>query len=157
MSETSFEESYFERNLAIARAEIHSGWAAVLVKDGEVIDREKGRGIKPALVLVNRRFSRLETEADVLEADPGLVFGDKVLGLAAFRLGYLIGCRAMWGEMASEIAVIEGKKRAVQVEYGQFVPMILNATGSGLCPMERLASTHDGDLEFYYHLSERIS
>ena len=155
LSQSAFQESYVERNLAIAKAEIVSGWAAVLVKDGQVIDREKGKGIKPALTLVRRRFSTAGEER-ALEADEGLVFGDKVLGLAALKLGYLMGCRIMWGEMVSELAVIEGKRRGVHVEYGQLVPVILNAKGNGLCPMEHLAFSHDDDLEFYYDLSERI-
>ncbi len=156
LSQSAFQESYVERNLAIAKAEIASGWAAVLVKDGQVIDREKGKGIKPALTLVRRRFSTAQSEERALEADEGLVFGDKVLGLAALKLGYLMGCRIMWGEMVSELAVIEGKRRGVHVEYGQLVPVILNAKGNGLCPMEHLAFSHDDDLEFYYDLSERI-
>ena len=62
----------------------------------------------------------------------------------------------MYKRQVSELAVIEGKRRGVHVEYGQLVPVILNAKGNGLCPMEHLAFSHDDDLEFYYDLSERI-
>ncbi|HOK64625.1 MAG TPA: DUF1893 domain-containing protein [Bacillota bacterium] len=158
LGEFAFKGSRVEFSIDVARAELSSGWSAVLVNGGEVLDKEKGKGIKPALALVKRRIYEGNLEPHQLTTiDHELVLGDKVLGLAALKLGSLIGCGTMWGELASELAVREGKKRGIQVAYGELVPVILNASGTGLCPMERLASIYDDDLEFYFELCREIN
>ncbi|HAF67432.1 MAG TPA: hypothetical protein DCG91_06560, partial [Clostridiales bacterium UBA9857] len=57
-------------SLEVAREQIDSGWASVLVADGKVLDREKGRGIKPALLILQRM-------GQTAGRYPNLVFGDR--------------------------------------------------------------------------------
>lgn len=178
-------------SLAVAKQQIDSGWASVLVADGEVLDREKGRGIKPALLILQRRIqsvsqckeaskcieaTQYQEEDWFIEADrckemnqreeenpgttgiarPNLVFGDKVLGLAAFRLGALMGAGVMWGGLVSQPVLAEAAVRGIVVLGGEFVPSILNRAGDDLCPMEKLAALCKSDKRFYSELLKKL-
>lgn len=136
-------------SLEVAKQQIDSGWASVLVADGKVLDREKGRGIRPALLILER----------IGQNDgryPNLVFGDRVLGLAAFRLGALLGAKAMWGALVSQPVLAEAAARGIAVHGREFVPSILSRTGDGLCPMEQLSATCESDAQFYSELVRRL-
>ncbi|MGE5580518.1 MAG: DUF1893 domain-containing protein [Bacillota bacterium] len=128
-----------EKDLEIARREIMDGWGTAIVRHGVVLDREKGKGLRPALQMARRR-----------ESTGPCAFADKVLGLAAFRLGRAMGATVMWGEMASSLALSEGKRSGIEVRYHLLVPAVMNAALDNLCPMERLAFlTGDDDLFFW--------
>ena len=134
-----------ERDLRVAIEELQDGWSAVVVRKGAVLGTERGRGVRPALTLVKKHG----------EKSP-CVFADKVLGLAALRLGCLLGAKAMWGELASALAVAEGKRRGLEVRYHLLVPAIMNDKRDGLCPMEQLAFRAHSDEEFLLALTERL-
>ncbi|HHT84402.1 MAG: DUF1893 domain-containing protein [Bacillota bacterium] len=143
------DEHSISLSLESAKQQIDSGWSSVLVADGKVLDREKGSGIKPALLILQRM-------GQTARQHPNLVFGDRVLGLAAFRLGVLMRARAMWGGLVSQPVLAEAAARGIQVDGREFVPSILNRTGDGLCPMERLSASCDSDAGFYSELLERL-
>ncbi len=136
-------------SLEVAREQIDSGWASVLVADGKVLDREKGRGIKPALLILQRM-------GQTAGRYPNLVFGDRVLGLAAFRLGALMGAEAMWGTLVSQPVLTEAASRGIVVEGRKLVPSILNRAGDGLCPMEQLSAACESDTQFYTELVKKL-
>ena len=92
--------------------------------------------------------------AGSLKAAGHYAFADKVVGLAAFRLAYMLGARVMWGELTSSLAVAEARKRGVTLEYDRLVPAIMNMSQDDLCPMERMASQAAGDLQFYRQIME---
>ncbi len=136
-----------ERDLRLVVREVQGGWSAAFARAGAVLGREQGRGLRPALRLVQDvAFERVGPCA----------FADKVLGLAAFRLGRLLGARVMWGEMASELAVAEGRRRGVEVRYHRLVPAIMNVRKDGLCPMEELAFRSKDDSAFLREVSAVI-
>ncbi|MGI6621282.1 MAG: DUF1893 domain-containing protein [Bacillota bacterium] len=136
-------------SLEVAKRDLDSGWASVLVAGGQVLDRETGSGIRPALLILQRMGRAMANHSD-------LVFGDKVLGLAAFRLGALMGAQAMWGGLVSQRALAEAAARGIPVYGREFVPSILNRTGDGLCPMEQLAVSCESDRQFYSELLKKL-
>ena len=138
-------ERCLEQDLRLAVKEVQAGWSAAIVRKGVLLGRERGRGVRPALTLVR----------DHGEQHP-FVLADKVLGLAAFRLGCLLGAKAMWGELASVLAVAEGRRRGIEVRYHRLVPAIMNDKRDGLCPMEQLAFRAHSDEEFLLALTERL-
>lgn len=158
-----------KRDLELAKKEIRDGYSACLVKDGVIVDREKGSRLKPVLSILERQIARhggLEKIRDTFlvpqfEAGSSGVagdyaFADKVVGLAAFRLAYLLGARVMWGELTSSLAIAEARKRGVRLEYEKLVPAIMNLSQDDLCPMERMASQIDDDLRFYRQIVEGL-
>ncbi len=146
--------SLIEHSIETARHEIQSGWASVLVQNGKVLDREQGKGIRPALMIFQRRLVGASPSNLLPAKDNSLVFGDRVLGLAAFKLGCLMGAGAMWGDLVSQLALAEAGLKGVPVVYEKRVQSILNRAGDDLCPIERLASGCDKDSDFYSRLLE---
>lgn len=154
MEEFVSENSSTRLGICTAKTQILSGWASVLVHKGNVLYREQGKGIKPALLILQKKLFE-EGHTGVCSI-PGasLVFGDRVLGFAAFRLGALMGAGAMWGELVSKAALIEASKRGILIAYNRQAASILNTSGDDLCPMERLASVCKSDADFYSELTK---
>jgi hypothetical protein len=137
-------------DLDLAVAEVDAGWSASAVKNRMILGRERGRRLEPALSLL------VKLRGEDLTKDPvPCAFADKVLGLAAFRLACLLGARAVYGELASSMAVDEGRLRGIPVLYHRVVPAIINVRRDGLCPMEHLAFRSESDYEFYLALRRR--
>lgn len=144
------------RDLCVAVREVQQGWSAAFVRDGVVLGREQGKGLKPALNLVRARIAgETDTGGTGRESLP-CAFADKVLGLAAFRLGRLLGAQLMWGEMASELAVVEGRRAGVDVRYHLLIPAVMDQKMQSLCPMEHLAFRSGSDYRFYLDLTALI-
>ncbi|HHW27027.1 MAG TPA: DUF1893 domain-containing protein [Firmicutes bacterium] len=145
-------------DLRLAKEAIQQGWSACLARRGKIIDKEQGIRLQPVLGILKRqveKYGDLTGLQSSLAAEGYYAFADKVIGLAAFRLAYLLGARAMWGELCSSLALEEARKRGVQLEYDNLVPAIMNQTQDDLCPMERMASEIASDLEFYSKLTSR--
>ncbi len=140
-----------DADVRLARQAISHGWSAVLVSRGIVIDREIGRGIIPALRLAERHQARLPASSC------SYVFGDKVLGLAAFRLGAFIGARFMWGETASTLAIQEAERRGVVVESFREIHSVMDLRRQKLCPMEALAFACNNDHKFFCEAKTLLS
>lgn len=134
-----------ESDLLLARKQIVLGWGTAIARQGVVVDRERGRRLRPALEMVRRRAGSAPC-----------AFADKVLGLAAFRLGAVLGAKIMWGEMASSLAVREGRRRGIEVRYHVLVPAIMNATLEDLCPMEHMAFITPNDVLFVEHFNRMV-
>lgn len=133
----------FEKDVALARSHVLNGWSCAIAENGVLVDREKGRGVLPVMMLVKRM------EKARGRSYSRLVLADRVLGLAAFRAGALLDAKIMWGYMASDLAVQEGYRRGIPVIYHRLVPAIIKETGKELCPMEHLAFTSTTDRAFY--------
>lgn len=154
MQEFVSENSPIRLGISTAQTEIMSGWASVLVHEGKVLYREQGKGIKPALLVLQKKLLGEGHTGGCSIPGESLVFGDRVLGLAAFRLGALMGAGAMWGDLVSKLALAEASKRGISVAYNRQTDSILNTAGDGLCPMERLASVCQSDADFYSELTK---
>lgn len=140
----------------MAIGELQQGWSVAFVRDGTVLGREKGKGLRPALALVGKRTAHDIENGGPLRESPPCAFADKVLGLAAFRLGRLLGARVMWGEMASELAVLEGRRTGVEVRYHALIPAVMQQDMKLLCPMEHLAFLSGDDYRFYLGVTGTI-
>jgi len=155
--------------------EVLRGWSAAVARNGIVVGRETGSGVEPAIRLVDRlvAFSwspvasphvfpvkgpapRIAIAKPAQTESSVCAFADKVLGLAAFRAGALLGAKVMWGEIASRLAVLEGCRRGIPVYYHRLVPSIMDRTGANLCPMENLAFKAKGDIWFYFAFKQRM-
>lgn len=134
-------------DLNLAVAQVNEGWSACAVRNGVVIGRERGSRLEPALAIL-RALRGHDLQRDKVRC----AFADKVLGLAAFRIACLMGAKAVYGELASSLAVVEGRRRGIVVAYHRLVPAIMNVRQDGLCPMESLAFTSHSDYEFYLAL-----
>ncbi len=86
-----------------------------------------GRGVKPLLQLLN-------TQPDALA---GALLVDKIIGKAAAMLAALGGVQAVYALTASQAALAWLDSRSIPNRALETVPMIINRTGDGLCPLEQ--------------------
>lgn len=81
---------------------------------------------------------------DILHHSPQLLQGaqvaDKVVGRGAATLMILGGVKQLYAALISQQAIDFLDKANVRYTYGKRVPVIINRTGTGLCPVEQLTA-----------------
>ena len=97
------------------------------------IHRYVQRGVKDLLTLAT-------TTPEVLK---GALIADKAVGKAAAACMALGGARQVWADVMSKPALTLLQAHDITAECGTLVDHIINRTGDGWCPMERLS--HDLD------------
>lgn len=118
-------------DLEQAKSELEArGVAFVLVKNGNVLGTGAGAGVRDLLDLAQR----------IGESARHAALADKVVGRAAALIARSMGLSAVFGIVMSETAREILNEDAIRVEWSRSVPSILNRTGDGPCPMERLVT-----------------
>ena len=77
----------------------------------------------------------LSQEPEILN---GATLADKVVGKGAAALMIAGGVKWVYADVISEVAMELFAKSRVEVEYREIVPNIINRTGTGICPVEKL-------------------
>lgn len=135
--------STWHRDKLRALRELAAGATSVAVRDGAVLGRATGRGLRPLYQLLTAVGERAQ----------GAYIADRVIGHAAALLIGEAGARAAYGLVVSDRAARALKEQGVDVEWDRRVEHIL-AQGyaeppaeepadtarppAWLCPMERL-------------------
>lgn len=116
-------------DLELARAERERlGLALVVARDSAVVTTGSRGGVADLLEILRR--DGLETE--------GASLSDRVVGRAAAMLARCAGIAAVQGGVMSEPAVEALRDAGIPYSADRQVPHILNRSGDGMCPMERL-------------------
>lgn len=107
---------------------LQSGDATIVLKrNGEILFSQFGRGIAPALTL--------------LDAHPTLLRGaevyDTIIGKAAASLFILGGAAFVWGQTMSQSAKSLLERYGIPCACKILTPEIINRQGTGLCPFEQ--------------------
>lgn len=103
----------------------------VIAKEGKIIAKEKGKGIKPLLIIIDKLGYKLK-EASI---------ADRVLGKAAVALSLNEGVKYFYGSVVSEKAIeylVNKKVDLKNIEAETIVPYILNQKHTDMCPVEKL-------------------
>ncbi len=102
--------------------------ASCVVRRGDTIRIFRQRGVRDLyeLVTCGERFLQ------------GAAVADKVVGKGAAALMALGGVVWLHTEVVSTAALELLRRSGIEVEYGVEVPHIINRTGTGRCPVERL-------------------
>ena len=109
---------------------LHSeGLTLVLKSDDGTIHRFTQRGVKDLLTLVTESPETLK----------GALIADKAVGKAAAACMVVAGVKHVHADVMSEPALALLQHHGVEAEYGTLVDHIINRTGDGWCPMERLS------------------
>ena len=103
--------------------------ALVIVKDGDIIYKSNGRGIKPLYLAYKEMKSSLK----------GATVADKVIGKAAAMLCVNAGITQVYTKLISEKAIEVLKESNIEPHYDLAVPFIKNRDNTGLCPVETLS------------------
>ncbi len=101
----------------------------VVKSDDGTIHRFTQRGVKDLLALVT-------VSPEILK---GALIADKAVGKAAAACMVVGGVKRVYADVMSEPALTLLQQHGVEAEYGTLVDHIINRTGDGWCPMERLS------------------
>ncbi|MBU6997948.1 MAG: DUF1893 domain-containing protein [Theionarchaea archaeon] len=113
------------KDLDYARREFEDRkMAFVMVKNGKVLAQSKEKGVAPFFSAVVRN-----------KVD-GASLADKIIGKAVASLCAYRGIAAVYTPVVSEPAVSVLEENQVSWQAEQVVPMIINRTGDGQCPIE---------------------
>jgi hypothetical protein len=125
-------------DLELAREKLAAEqWSLVLVKDDSVLGTSRSDGIGDLLALIDA----LGPQAH------GASLADRVVGKAVAMVARYAGLAAVYGSLASEAAQRELAKAGIVFAYDRLVPLILDKTGGGPCPLERLTASIDDPSE----------
>ena len=101
----------------------------VVKSDDGTIHRFTQRGVKDLLALV--------TESPEILKDA--LIADKAVGKAAAACLVVGGVKRVHADVMSEPALVLLQHHGIEAGYGTLVDHIINRTGDGWCPMERLS------------------
>jgi len=113
----------------VARRCLEEGFTVAAVKEGRVLGRETGSGARPFFLL----YLRLGRDLS------GASVADRVVGRAVALGAVAAGCAGLYGDVMGESALELLRKSSVNYSHGRLVPRILDRSGRGPCPVERLS------------------
>lgn len=127
---------------------LHQEELTLVVKSGNgEMHRFTQRGVKDLLMLVSER-------PEVLQ---GALVADKAVGKAAAACMVVGGISAVHADVMSEPALALLQRHGVDARYGQLVDHIINRTGDGWCPMERLSRDEDDPVAIIQKIKDFFS
>ena len=135
-----------EQAVASAVQLLRDGQAAcVVLRDGELVRAETGRGVTPMIRLY---------EDGALQ---GAYVVDKIVGKAAAMLMTLGGVSGCYALTVSRAALDWFSGHGIPVEYEVCAEYIVNRTGDGICPMEQTVKELNDPLEALTALKQKIA
>lgn len=135
-----------EQTVASALRLLREGQAAcVVLRDGELVRAETGRGVTPMIRLY---------EDGALQ---GAYVVDKIVGKAAAMLMTLGGVSGCYALTVSRAALDWFSGHGIPVEYEVCAEYIVNRTGDGICPMEQTVKELNDPSEALTALKQKIA
>ena len=135
-----------EQAVASAVQLLREGQAAcVVLRDGEIVRAETGRGVAPMIRLY---------EDGALQ---GAYVVDKIVGKAAAMLMTLGGVSGCYALTVSRAALDWFVGHGIPVEYEVCAEYIVNRTGDGMCPMEQTVKELTDATEALVALKHKIA
>ena len=135
-----------EQAVASALQLLRDGQAAcVVLRDGEIVRAETGRGVAPMIRLY---------EDGALQ---GAYVVDKIVGKAAAMLMTLGGVSGCYALTVSRAALDWFVGHGIPVEYEVCAEYIVNRTGDGMCPMEQTVKELTDATEALAALKQKIA
>ena len=135
-----------EQAVASALQLLRDGQAAcVVLRDGEIVRAETGRGVAPMIRLY---------EDGALQ---GAYVVDKIVGKAAAMLMTLGGVSGCYALTVSRAALDWFVGHGIPVEYEVCAEYIVNRAGDGICPMEQTVKELTDATEALVALKHKIA
>lgn len=117
-----------------------------VARDGAVRYTASGLGVKPLLAVYREQPALLK----------GASVADTVIGKAAAVILVLAGAKEAYGQIMSRAAIDYMDAHGIAHHCGEEVPLILNRTGDGSCPLEASVASLTDPQEAYAALTARI-
>jgi hypothetical protein len=125
---------------------LESDYSIVVVKNGVILDRKRGGGLKPLLNIID----------ELKEALNGSVVGDKILGKASALLCVYAKVGGVFTPQATKTAIAVLIRAGIPGQTDKMVPYIKNKNGDDMCPFEKMLKDIDTPEEAYKILKDNI-
>jgi hypothetical protein len=133
--------------LSLARDVLETSVVSVVViKNGQIILKKTGDGIKPILETINELGDEMH----------GSIVGDRILGKASALLCRYANVKAVYSPQATKTAIALLIIGGVVSQIDQMIPFIKNRSGNGLCPFEKMLESVGEPDEAYNILKEKV-
>lgn len=101
----------------------------VIVRNGNVLAKRSGKGIRPLMEIVS-------TESDILS---GSAIADRIVGAAVAMIAAHFQVADVYGDVMSQGAVRLLAQGNIRYRYAFLTDYIKNRQGTGMCPIEEMA------------------
>jgi len=118
----------------------------VVVKNGDVLIKKKGDGIRPILEVIE----------ELKEEIQGSIVGDRILGKASALLCRYSKIKGVYSPQATKTAIAVLIIAGIPSQIDEMIPYIKNRSGSDVCPFEKMLSGIDSPEEAYEILKEKV-
>ena len=118
----------------------------VVVKDGDVLIKKKGDGIRPILEVIE----------ELKEEIQGSIVGDRILGKASALLCRYSKIKGVYSPQATKTAIAVLIIAGIPSQIDEMIPYIKNRGGSDVCSFEKMLSDIDSPEEAYEILKEKV-
>ena len=118
----------------------------VVVKNGDVLTKKKGDGIRPIL----------ETIEELKDYMNDSIIGDKILGKASALLCVHAKVKSVYSPQATKTAIAVLIMAGIPCQIDKMIPYIKNKNGNDLCPFEKMLFDIDSPEKAYNILKKKI-
>ena len=140
-------DEHIINDMNLARNSIlKSNNSVVVVKNGILLAKKSGNGLRPILELIN------EFEKDIR----GSVIGDKILGKASALLFVYGGVKGVYSPQSTKSAITILLKNSIPSQIDRIIPFIQNKDGNDICPFERMIENIESPIDAYKILKKNI-
>ena len=121
-------------------------WSIVVVKDGDVLIKKRGDGVRPILEVIEELKDEIQ----------GSIVGDRILGKASALLCRFSKVKGVYSPQATKTAIAVLLVAGIPSQIEEMIPYIKNRGGSDVCPFEKMLSDIDSPEEAYELLKEKV-
>ena len=123
-----------------------SCYSIVVVKNGEVLAKKQGDGIKPIL----------ETIDEIKDQMTSCIVGDRILGKASALLCVYAKVSGVFSPQATKTAIAVLIRSGIPGQTDELIPFIKNKNGDDVCPFEKMLQEVDDPEEAYKILKNTV-
>jgi len=121
-------------------------YSIVVVKNGNVLTKKKGDGIKPILEAID----------DLGEDMQGSIVGDRILGKASALLCVYSKVNGVYSLQATKTAIAVLIRAGIPGQTDEIIPYIKNRNGDDVCPFEKMLLDVDSPEEAFEILKKTV-
>jgi len=118
----------------------------VVVKNGGVLIKKKGDGIRPILDVID------ELKEEIQDS----IVGDRILGKASALLCRYSKAKGVYSPKATKTAIAVLIVAGIPSQIDEMIPYIRNGDGSDVCPFEKMLSDINSPELAYEVLKEKV-
>lgn len=120
--------------------------SVVVISYGKIWKKKKGEGIKPILEAID------EMGEDIHDS----VIGDRILGRASALMCRYAKAQGVYSPRGTKTGIALMIMGGIPCQVDELIPQIMNRSGDGLCPFEKMLKEVTSPEEAYKILKDKV-